>query len=129
MGRWRARATRRGALDGARRRRRARWRPPPSCSGDRGSPCGGDPSHGRVGIWRAALHTAAERPLQGFGAGTFLAATRERQLRERPVPTRFAHDLALQEWVELGIGGLLAVVAWYLAVGWTLAARSCGRGG
>ena len=89
--------------------------------GDRGSPCGADPSHGRVGIWRAALHTAAERPLQGFGAGTFLAATRERQLRERPVPTRFAHDLALQEWVELGIGGLLAVVAWYVAVGWTLA--------
>ena len=89
--------------------------------GDRGSPCGGDPSHGRVGIWRAALHTAGERPLQGFGAGTFLAATRERQLRERPVPTRFAHDLPLQEWVELGIGGLLAVVAWYLAVGWTLA--------
>lgn len=89
--------------------------------GDRGSPCGGDPSHGRVGIWRAALHTAAERPLQGYGAGTFLAATTERQLQERPVPTRFAHDLALQEWVELGIAGLLAVIAWYLAVGWTLA--------
>jgi O-antigen ligase len=89
--------------------------------GDRGSPCGGDPSHGRVGIWRAALHTAAERPLQGYGAGTFLAATTERQLQERPVPTRFAHDLALQEWVERGIAGLLAVIAWYLAVGWTLA--------
>ena len=89
--------------------------------GDRGSPCGADPSHGRVGIWRAALHTATERPIQGFGAATFLAATRERQLRERSVPTRFAHDLALQEWVELGIGGLLAVVAWYVAVGWTLA--------
>ena len=89
--------------------------------GDRGSPCGADPSHGRVGIWRAALHTAAERPIQGFGAATFLAATRRRQLRERPVPTRFAHDLALQEWVELGIGGLLAVGAWYAAVGWTLA--------
>ena len=89
--------------------------------GDRGSPCGGDPSHGRVGIWRAALHTAADRPLQGYGAGTFLAATTERQLEERPVPTRFAHDLGLQEWVELGLAGLLAVIAWYLAVGWTLA--------
>jgi hypothetical protein len=89
--------------------------------GDRGSPCGGDPSHGRVGIWRAALDTATERPLQGFGAGTFLAATTEHQLKERPVPTRFAHDLGLQEWVELGVAGLLAVVAWYLAVGWTLA--------
>ena len=88
--------------------------------GDRGSPCGADPSHGRVGIWRAALHTAAERPVQGFGAGTFLAATRERQLKERPGPTRFAHDLPLQEWVEVGIVGLLAVVAWYLAVATTL---------
>ena len=88
--------------------------------GDRGSPCGADPSHGRVGLWRAALHTATERPVQGFGAGTFLAATRERQLEERPVPTRFAHDLALQEWVELGVAGLLAVVAWYVAVATTL---------
>jgi O-antigen ligase len=89
--------------------------------GDRGSPCGADPSHGRVGIWRAALDTAVDRPLQGYGAGTFLAATGERQLEERAVPTRFAHDIALQEWVEVGIAGLLAVLAWYGAVGWTLA--------
>ena len=38
--------------------------------GDRGSPCGADPSHGRVGLWRAALHTATQRPVQGYGAGT-----------------------------------------------------------
>jgi O-antigen ligase len=88
--------------------------------GDRGSPCGADPSHGRVGLWRAALHTAAQRPVQVFGAGTFLAATRTRQLKERPVPTRFAHDLPLQEWVEVGLGGLLAVLAWYVAVATTL---------
>jgi hypothetical protein len=88
--------------------------------GDRGSPCGADPSHGRVGLWRAALHTAAQRPVQGYGAGTFLAATRERQLRERPIPTRFAHDLPLQEWVEVGLAGLLAVLAWYVAVATTL---------
>jgi O-antigen ligase len=88
--------------------------------GDRGSPCGADPSHGRVGLWRAALDTATQRPVEGFGAGTFLAATRERQLDERPVPTRFAHDLALQEWVEVGLGGLLAVLAWYAAVASTL---------
>ncbi|HEX6744630.1 MAG TPA: hypothetical protein VF087_10450, partial [Solirubrobacteraceae bacterium] len=88
--------------------------------GDRGSPCGADPSHGRVGLWGAALHTAAQRPVQGYGAGTFLAATRERQLKERLVPTRFAHDLPLQEWVEVGLGGLLAVLAWYVAVATTL---------
>ena len=89
--------------------------------GDRGSPCGTDPSHGRVGIWRAGIDTAVERPLRGYGAGAFLAATRARQLKERPVPTRFAHDLGLQEWVELGAAGLLAVLAWYAAAGWTLA--------
>jgi O-antigen ligase len=88
--------------------------------GDRGSPCGADPSHGRVGLWRAALATAGERPLQGFGAGTFLVASRAHQLDERPIPTRFAHDLALQEWVELGVLGLLAVLAWYVAVASTL---------
>ena len=36
------------------------------------------------------------------------------------MPTRFAHDLALQEWVELGVLGLLAVLAWYAAVALTL---------
>ena len=122
VGRWRV-AARVGAGDAGRRSSASprSWRRPSSCSATAARPAARIRSHGRVGIWRAALHTAAERPLQGFGAGTFLAATRERQLRERPVPTRFAHDLALQEWVELGIGGLLAVVAWYLAVGWTLA--------
>jgi O-antigen ligase len=89
--------------------------------GDRGSPCGADPSHGRVGLWRAALDTAVARPVRGYGAGAFLDATSARQLKERPVPTRFAHDLGLQLWVELGIAGLLAVLAWYAAVGWTLA--------
>lgn len=88
---------------------------------DRGGPCGGDASHGRVGIWRAAVQTAAERPLQGFGAGTFLAASRGHQLEERAVPTRFAHDLGLQTWVELGIAGVLAVLLWYVAVGWLVA--------
>jgi O-antigen ligase len=78
--------------------------------------CGGEVSHGRVGIWRAAVGTAATRPLQGYGAGTFLAASRPRQLQERPVPTRYAHDLALESWVELGLAGLLAVLAWYVAV-------------
>jgi O-antigen ligase len=89
--------------------------------GDRGSPCGADPSHGRVGLWRAAVDTAVARPVRGYGAGAFLDATQARQLKERPVPTRFAHDLGLQLWVELGVAGLLAVLAWYAAVAWTLA--------
>jgi O-antigen ligase len=96
-------------------------------AGDRGSPCGADPSHGRVGLWRASLDTAVDRPLRGYGAGRFLAATTPRQLKERPVPTRFAHDLGLQEWVEVGALGLLAVLAWYAAVAWTLASAMGNR--
>jgi O-antigen ligase len=80
---------------------------------DRGTGCQGDASHGRVGIWRAAAATASDRPLQGYGSGTFLAASRRHQLEHRPRPTRFAHNLALEAWVELGLLGLVLVVAFY----------------
>ena len=85
---------------------------------DRGGPCGDDrdASHGRTDIWRAGVDTGAERPLQGFGAGTFLTASRERQLEYRPRPTLFAHNLPLEAWVELGLLGIFAVLAWYAAV-------------
>jgi O-antigen ligase len=87
---------------------------------DRGTGCQGDASHGRVGIWKAAVATAADRPLQGFGSGTFLAASRQHQLEHRPRPTRFAHNLPLEAWVELGLLGLIAVLASYAAVGATV---------
>ena len=85
---------------------------------DRGGPCGDDrdASHGRTDIWRAGVDTGVERPLQGFGAGAFLTATRDRQAEYRPRPTSFAHDLPLETWVELGVLGLIVVLAWYAAV-------------
>jgi O-antigen ligase len=82
-----------------------------------GCGCGGELSHGRTGIWRAGIDTAAERPVQGFGAGTFLVASREHQLDENRRPARFAHNLPLEAWVELGLAGLIAVLAWYAACG------------
>jgi O-antigen ligase len=88
-----------------------------SVAADRGSGCQADASHGRVGIWRAAVATASDRPLQGYGSGTFLAASRSEQLKRRPRPTRFAHNLPLEGWVELGLAGLAFVIAWYVAVG------------
>jgi hypothetical protein len=87
---------------------------------DRGGGCGGDATHGRLGIWRASIATAAERPLEGYGSGTFPAASRDHQLEERPRPTRYAHNLALEAWVELGVAGLLLVISWYAAVAWLL---------
>jgi O-antigen ligase len=107
--------------------RRGRWLAVVACAAiaataatviaDRGTGCQGDASHGRVGIWRAGVATAADRPLQGFGSGTFLQASREHQLDHRPRPTRFAHNLALEAWVELGLLGLALVIAFYVAVG------------
>jgi O-antigen ligase len=90
---------------------------------DRQVGCKGELTHGRIGIWRAGINTAADRPLQGFGSGTFLAASRAHQLKERPIPTKFAHDLPLESWIELGVAGLLLVAAWYGAV----AALRCAR--
>jgi O-antigen ligase len=62
------------------------------------------------------VDAGVERPLQGFGAGTFLIASREYQLETRPRATLYAHDLPLEAWVELGVLGLLVVLAWYAAV-------------
>jgi hypothetical protein len=83
---------------------------------DQGTGCQGDASHGRIGIWKAGIATAADRPLQGYGSGTFLEASRDEQLERRPRPTRFAHNLALEAWVELGLAGLALFAAWYLSV-------------
>jgi O-antigen ligase len=83
---------------------------------DKGTGCQGDASHGRIGIWKAGVATAVDRPLQGYGSGTFLEASRDEQLERRPRPTRFAHNLALEAWVELGVVGLALVAAWYLSV-------------
>lgn len=99
-----------------------------SVAADRGSGCQGDASHGRVGIWRAAVATASHRPLQGYGSGTFLQASRKEQLERRPRPTRFAHNLPLEAWVELGVLGLAFVLAWYAAVG-ELLVRAVRRNG
>lgn len=96
---------------------------------DKGSGCQGDASHGRVGIWRAAVATAADRPLQGNGSGAFLLASRDHQLEHRPRPTRFAHNQVLESWAELGIAGAALVAAWMisaLALAWRTRARPGG---
>lgn len=73
-------------------------------------------AHGRSGIWRAAVHTARERPLAGHGLESFAAASRSRQLRERAVPVQYAHNLPLEAWVELGLAGVVLVLGLYGAV-------------
>jgi len=72
-------------------------------------------THGRTGIWRAAVRTARERPLAGHGLESFLTASAAQQRRERAVPVQYAHDLPLEAWVELGVIGALLVLGLYVA--------------
>jgi O-antigen ligase len=70
--------------------------------------------HGRLHTWRAAVATAADRPLAGAGVDAFLAASARHQ---RAGPVRFAHDLPLELAAELGVAGLLLAVALYATAG------------
>ncbi len=72
--------------------------------------------HGRTAIWNAALDTAVDRPLRGFGLESFAAASRAEQARVRDTPVQYAHDLPLEAWVELGLLGVVLVLALYVAV-------------
>jgi len=65
-------------------------------------------THGRTEIWGDAVETALEGGFGGSGALTFLDASRAYQ---DPSPVRFAHDLVLEQWVELGYPGLALSLA------------------
>ncbi len=65
-------------------------------------------THGRVELWGDAIETATDGPWYGSGALTFEVASAAVQ---EPPPTRFAHNLALEQWVELGYPGLVLAIA------------------
>jgi O-antigen ligase len=66
--------------------------------------------HGRLHLWKVSLQTALDRPLAGYGADAYLAATLQRQGED---PIRFAHSLPLEVTVELGAVGLVLIVVLY----------------
>lgn len=70
--------------------------------------------HGRLDYWRGAAETALARPVTGYGADTYEPAA---ALAGAPAPARYAHDLPLEAWAEIGLPGLLAVLALYAAAG------------
>jgi len=76
----------------------------------------------RYAYWRVAVGEAADAPLHGHGAGSFRVAwLRERDLDE---PVRDAHSLPLETLAELGLAGLVLLLAAAGAV--ALAARRAG---
>lgn len=78
-------------------------------SGPQAEPVSGF-AHGRTGLWRAAIDTAEDRPLAGSGALSFGTASLRYQ---QPPPVRFAHNLPLESWAELGVAGALLALLLY----------------
>jgi hypothetical protein len=67
-------------------------------------------THGRIEQWRAAVDTAEDRLLEGSGALSFYVASARYQ---EPPPVRFAHNLPLESWAELGAGGAALALILY----------------
>src|SRR5207247_2105076 len=78
-------------------------------SGPRAEPVSGF-AHGRIALWESAVDAASDRPLAGSGSLSFLRASRAAQ---NPPPVRFAHDLPLESWAELGLAGLALTLLLY----------------
>jgi hypothetical protein len=88
-------------------------------------------SSGRIDLWRVAARAFREEPLRGSGAGTF--QTTWDRLRTSGAEATEAHSLYLGTLAELGVVGLVLVLAVLLGLGLafarTPAARRTGAGG
>jgi O-antigen ligase len=73
-----------------------------------------DASGYRYDLWRVALHEFEGHPLGGLGAGNYDAAYY--RLRHNPEYVIAPHSLELQLAAELGVGGIVALLAFAGAV-------------
>ena len=76
----------------------------------------------RLQTWYAAAQAAGQRPILGHGAGTFYSAYMPFRI-PWSAPARYAHDLLVQQWVELGAVGVGVMVGTFV----TLLARPAAR--
>ncbi len=73
----------------------------------------------RYDLWRVAIEEFDQAPVRGVGAGGY--GLRYYQLRENPQSVRQPHSIELQMLAELGLPGLLALLATIGGVLWALA--------
>ena len=84
-----------------------------------------DPGGGnRVEMWRIALHAFRDRPLLGYGAGTYESTYAQR--RTTDISVIDAHSLYAQTLAELGIVGFIPLAIAVLGSVLLLASRSRG---
>nr|MBA2506403.1 O-antigen ligase family protein [Thermoleophilaceae bacterium] len=83
--------------------------------------------NGRYQYWRSAIDAGDSKPLTGVGAGTFEFWWAENG--DLPGFLRDAHSKLFETYAELGLPGILlflALVAWLLFAGGSMALRSLG---
>ena len=85
----------------------AAWATPDS--GPQAEPVSGF-AHGRVALWRAAVDVGLDRPVLGAGSQGFFDASVADQ---DPPPVRFAHNLPLESFAELGVAGFALALLLY----------------
>lgn len=69
----------------------------------------------RLRVWESALDMIADRPLTGFGPDQFLYAYRGQYIRPdawQEPNLSHPHQLILDAWVRLGIGGVILLGYW-----------------
>jgi O-antigen ligase len=76
----------------------------------------------RLEFYRVSLGLIADRPLAGWGTGSFAQAYREAVAGTTLEPTRNPHNEYLLLGVQLGAGGVLLLIALWVAL-WRVAAR------
>ncbi len=69
----------------------------------------------RLQVWHAAFEAGEETPWFGHGIDTFYAAYKNHRI-PWTAPSRYAHDLLIQEWVELGVVGTLLLACFLVLV-------------
>ncbi|MGH8616135.1 MAG: O-antigen ligase family protein [Burkholderiales bacterium] len=76
----------------------------------------------RLEFYRVSLGLIAAHPLAGSGTGSFALAYREAVAGTNLEPTRNPHNEYLLLGVQLGVGGVVLLIALWIAL-WTAAAR------
>jgi O-antigen ligase len=69
----------------------------------------------RYAYWRVAVDELTEQPIHGLGSGAFAAVWRRE--RDKNVRAQDAHSLYVETALELGLFGLLLLVAFLAAAG------------
>lgn len=68
----------------------------------------------RTETWKKTIPAIKERPFFGYGTGTFEYAYRKHY--DGDFYTKYAHNILLKTWVELGLFGLLSFVLFVIGI-------------